>query len=90
MVRLLLSRATHLLSSHSFYVVWTRTSAVTLLLQGVFSSSDSSVAEFGITFILGLLLVSGVLLLALGIRDLIRDLRHYLDSNSHNNTHAHV
>jgi hypothetical protein len=75
MVRLF-SRLVRGLSSHSFYLGWTRSSAVFLILQGFFGgSNDSSIASIGLTVVLTVLLASGVLLVVLGIKDLIRDFR---------------
>ena len=89
MVRLVLNRATRRISTRLFYVVWTRTSAVTFVLwAAAFSVDDSRLAQTGLIFILFLLLASGILLLAIGIRDLIRDFRHFLHVRSHKNGRA--
>ena len=73
-----------------FYAVWVRASAVALVLWAAFSKDSAWVAQAGLTVILMLLFVSGLLLLALGARDLIRDFRHFLRVRSHKDSHASV
>jgi hypothetical protein len=75
-------------SLRAFYFVWTRTSAATIGLWLVFSGDDSWLATAGLTVLLISLLVGGVFLLLLGIRDLIRDFRRFLQARSHKNGHV--
>jgi hypothetical protein len=90
MIRLIASRVSQFLTSRLFPTAWIRVSAVTLLLQRILQATNSSVAQIGVGVMLILLLVSGVLLIALGVRDLIRDLRHFFHSDSHRDGHAPV
>src|SRR5262245_29121426 len=70
MIRLLLSRAIGHVSIRAFYIVWTRASVLSMLLWAAFTGENSRIAEIGLIIILILLLVGGVVLIALGIRDL--------------------
>jgi hypothetical protein len=79
MVRLLLSRRIRGLSTRGFYSLWTRASAGMFVLWALsFTATDSWIAETGLTLLLILLLVGGIFLLVVGIRDLIRDVRRFL------------
>jgi membrane protein required for beta-lactamase induction len=73
-----------------FYAVWVRASAVGLVLWAAFSRDSAWFAQAALTVILMLLFVSGILLLGLGARDLIRDFRHFLQARSHKDSHASV
>ena len=90
MVRLLLSRLIRHISMHAFYSLWIRASGVTFVLWAAFSATDSWIAETSLTFILILLLIGGIFLVVLGIRDLIRDFRHFLHARSDKDGHASV
>ena len=84
----LLSRIVLRVSTRLFYSVWTGASALTFVLCAIFAGENFWLAQTGLFFILILLLVSGVFLLLLGIKDLIRDFRHFLQIRSHHNNHA--
>ena len=76
MIRLLLIRIVRTISSEAAYAVWTGLSAVTLALWAG-SSFNTWLAEAGLITILASLLLGGAGILAVGLRDLIRDLRHF-------------
>jgi hypothetical protein len=74
MIRLLLVRMIGRISTRSFYSLWIRASGATLVLwAATLTAADSWIAQTGLTLILVILLVGGIFLFALGIRDLIRD-----------------
>ncbi len=68
---------------HLLHRVWIRTSAVVVILWAALSADSPWFAQAGLTIILMLLLVGGILLLVFGTRDLIRELRHSLHAGSH-------
>jgi len=90
MIRLLLSRAISRISIRGSYTVWTRGAVLTMVMWAAFTGDDSSIAKTGLTFILILLLAGGVVLLAFGIRDLIRDFLCSLRLRSERNGHARL
>lgn len=65
-------------------------SAVAFFLWATLSGADSWIAQTGVTFVLILLLVGGILLIVIGIRDVIRDFRRFLHERSHKDGHAPV
>jgi hypothetical protein len=68
MIRLLLIRTMGRIAS----------GALLVLLAATVTAADSWIAKTGLTIALLILLTGGTLLFSLGIRDLIRDLRHFL------------
>ena len=79
MLRLLLGGRATRITARLVYCLWTRASALGLLLWASTTTVKlPGTAETALLFILMLLLVAGVLLLVGGIRDLIRDLRKSL------------
>ena len=89
MIRLLLIRAIGGISIRCFYSLWIRASGVTLVLwAATITAADSWLAETGLTLIMVILLIGGILLFVLGIRDLIRDLRRFLRLRSEKKSHA--
>ena len=89
MIRLLLVRMIGRISTRSFYSLWIRASGATLVLwAATLTAADSWIAQTGLTLILVILLAGGILLFVLGIRDLIRDLRHFLRVRSEKKSHA--
>jgi hypothetical protein len=77
------------MSLQFFYSVWTRTSTTALVLWGLsFVADDTWFVKTALTVILALLLVTGILLLGLGLRDLARDFRHMLHKRLHKRSHA--
>ena len=81
MLRWVLKGAVRGASVRLFYGAWVRASAVVVILWAVLSSEGPWFAQAGLAVILMVLLVAGVLLLALGTWDLIRDLRHSLHAS---------
>jgi hypothetical protein len=82
-LRLLLVRAVGYVSIRSFYSLWIRASGVTMVLfVANLSAASSWFVTTGLIVILAILLVGGILLLVLGIRDLIRDFRRFLRPRS--------
>ena len=71
------------ISMHLFYRAWVRTSAVVVIVWAALWADSPWFAQAGLTIILMLLFLGGILLLVLGTRDLIRDLRHSLHAGSH-------
>ena len=89
MIRLLLVRMIGGISTRSFYSLWIRASGATLVVwAATLTGADSWIAETGLTLILVILLAGGILLFVLGIRDLIRDLWHFLRVRSEKKSHA--
>ena len=63
---LLLSRAICRISTRSFYSLWIRASGVTLVFwAATFTAADSWIAQTGLTLVLVILLVGGIVLLLL-------------------------
>jgi hypothetical protein len=90
MMRLALVNVARGISVRLFYAIWIRTSAVAFALWYAFSANNSWIPQAGLTLILILLLVSGVLLLLLAARDFFRDFRHFLKEHSQKDSHASV
>jgi len=91
MLRFLWSGATGRDVIQLSYILWTRISAMTVVIWAALSGENSWVATIGLGAVLVLLLLGGVVLLVLGVRDLVRDVRHYLhDARSDKNQHASV
>jgi len=89
MLRLLLGGTTIRISTRLVYVVWTRVSALALLLWASTTTiAVPGTAEVALALILILLLVGGGVLLVVGIRDLIRDLRKSVQTGSNKDGHA--
>jgi hypothetical protein len=66
-----------------------RASGATLVLWAVtLTAGKSWLAQAGLTLILVILLIGGILLFVFGIRDLIRDLRRFLRVRSEKKSHA--
>ena len=65
-----------------FYTLWTRTSAVVVVGWAALSANGSWFVTIGLSALLILLLIGGIALLALGVRDLVRDMRHHLHARS--------
>jgi len=83
MMRLLWSGATGRGVIQLFYILWTRTSATAVVIWAALSGESSWVATIGLGAVLVLLLLGGVVLLVLGVRDLVRDvLRHLHNSGT--------
>jgi len=79
MIRLLLSRTIGRISTRSFFSVWIRASGAMLFVWvATLTAADSWIAQTGLTLVLIILLVGGIVLFVLGIRDLIRDFRRFL------------
>ena len=77
------------MSLHLFYSAWTRTSTVALVLWALsFAADERWFVKAALIVILILLLVTGIVLLLLGLRDLARDLRHLLHERSHKKGNA--
>jgi hypothetical protein len=72
-----------------FYFSWTYTFSMALI-SGVLSLGvgDNWLAKTALLVVLILLLVTGVVILSLGLHDLARDLRHSVQARSHKKTHA--
>jgi hypothetical protein len=71
------------------YSVFIRTSYVTVMLWAIsLLAGDTWFAKAALTVSLLLLLITGLGLLALGVRDLFRDLRHILHARLHKDGHA--
>jgi hypothetical protein len=68
------------------YTLWTRTSAAVIVLWAALSGDSSWIATIGLSALLILLLLGGIVLLVLGVRDLARDLRHHFHVRSEKNT----
>jgi hypothetical protein len=83
MSSLLWSGAARRISIHLFYRAWIRISAIGVILWTALSADSPWFAQAGLTIILILLLAGGILLLVLGTRDFIRDLRQSLHAGSH-------
>ena len=64
------------------YTLWIRTSAAVIVLWAALSGESSWIATVGLSALLILLLLGGIVLLVLGVRDLARDLRHHLHARS--------
>jgi membrane protein required for beta-lactamase induction len=88
MVHMLWTAIMQRVSIRFFYFVWTRASAAAVALWLV--SEDSWIAATGVFVMLGFLFIVGLVLLAVGIRDLLRDFRRFLRARSHDNQHASV
>jgi hypothetical protein len=89
MIRLLLSRTIGRISTRSFFAVWIRASGAMLFLWvATLTAADSWIAQTGLTFVLIILLVGGIVLFVLGIRDLIRDFRRFLRLRSERKSDA--
>jgi len=60
------------------------------LISGVVSLGvgDNWLAKTALLVVLVLLLVTGVVILSLGLRDLAHDLRHSVQARSHKKSHA--
>jgi hypothetical protein len=77
------------ISIRSAYPVWIRASGATLVLSAAFLTGDDSwIAATGLTIILLVLLIGGILLFIFGIHDLIRDLWHSSRMRSEKKRHA--
>jgi hypothetical protein len=74
---------------HLFYSSWTYTFSMALI-SGVLSlgGGDNWLARTALVVSLVLLLVTGVVLLSLGLRDLARDVRHSVQAGSHKKSHV--
>jgi hypothetical protein len=83
MLWLLLRTILRRISVHFFYLAWVRTAAATLVLWLIYSFDAPWFAQAALTVTLFLLLISGVLLLAAGFRDLARDFWHFLHARPH-------
>jgi hypothetical protein len=89
MIRLLLSRMICRISTRSFYSLWICASGATLILWATtLTAADSWIAQTGLTLVLVILLVGGIVLFVLGIRDLIRDFRRFLRLRSEKKSHV--
>jgi hypothetical protein len=89
MIRLLLICTSGCISTRSFYPLWIRASDVTLVFwASTLTAADSRVAQGGLTLILVMLLIGGVLLFILGIWDLVGDLRRFFRMRSEKKSHA--
>jgi hypothetical protein len=62
--------------------VWT---VAVVLWTVIFSAAGSWFAQTALMAVLFVLLISGIVLLLVGMRDLVRDFRHYLDMRTHKN-----
>jgi hypothetical protein len=83
MLRLLLNQILRRTSLRFLYLTWIRTSAAALFLWAALSLDNQWFALSGLTMILVVLLVSGILLLALGVKDLVRDFWNLLHAPPH-------
>ena len=78
MMRFLWSGATGRDVIQVFYILWTRISATAVVIWAALSGENSWVATIGLGGVLVLLLLGGFVLLVLGVRDLVRDVRRSL------------
>ena len=77
-------------NSNGFYSGWITTSAVTVMtviFAVVLYGEQSWVATVGLMTLLVLLLLGGLALLIVGIKDAIRDFLRYLHARSESNGH---
>jgi hypothetical protein len=65
------------------YLTWIRTSAAALVFWVALLIDNAWFALSALTVILVVLLVGGVLLLAFGVKDAIRDFWNFLHARSH-------
>ena len=74
---------------HLFYPSWICTFSMALI-SGVLSlgAGDNWLARTALVVFLVLLLVTGIVLLFLGLRDLARDLHHPVQARSHKKSHV--
>jgi hypothetical protein len=82
MLWLLLRKILRRISVHFLYLAWVRTSAAALVLW-LISFDVAWFAQAALTVVLFVLLIGGILLLAVGFRDLARDFWHFLHARPH-------
>jgi hypothetical protein len=83
MLGFLLKKILRYLSVHFLYLKWIRTAAAALVLEMTYLIDSGWLAQAALTVILVGLLIGGILLLAVGVRDLARDVWHFLHPRSH-------
>jgi hypothetical protein len=89
MIRLFWRRTIGSASAGSYYSLWICAAGAMLVLWGAVSAvGDSWLAWIGLTLMLILLLIGGIVLLAIGTRDAIRNFRRFLRLRSEKKGHA--
>jgi hypothetical protein len=83
MLGLLLKKILRYLSVHFLYLKWIRTAAAALVLGMTYLIDSGWFAQACLTVVLIGLLIGGILLLTVGLRDLARDFWDFLHPRPH-------
>jgi uncharacterized membrane protein YcjF (UPF0283 family) len=89
MIRRLITRAIGPITIRAVYYLWIRVSGAMLVLSAMsLSAADSWLAQTGLTLVLCMLLIGGILILVFGVRDLFRDWRRLVRLRAEKKSHA--